>query len=393
MATIPQIRIRLLERFPEKQADLLAVRLHRPERYGALLQPHADERGVASNIHSHGRKLRVRGRKQLHAMEKVTPFSRPLHGFTLVELLVVIAIIGMLLAMLLPAMQAARESGRRSSCANNLKQLATACQSHITSMTHYPTGGWNASSSPNPDSGADWRQPGGWAFTLLPYMDETNIYNDSNRNSRAVQVFACPTRRSSSIGPGSNVMTDYAGNRGAWAVPDPSTTDTDRDTTFGMPSSAFSIPIDEAEAGAAATLLNTIQRNFAASSGTTSATGGIIFVGSSLPPVRIRDGAANTYLFAEKYVPQSFYTAGGAGYLNAAYVGDSPDTLRGGHRPPLSDSTAWLDTQKGAFGGPHAGVFNAAFCDGSVRSIDFSIDAQAHFLLSAREDRQAVQAP
>jgi len=314
-------------------------------------------------------------------------------GFTLVELLVVIAIIGTLVGLLLPAVQAAREAARRVSCVNNLKQLATACQSHITAMTHYPTGGWNASSTANPDLGADWRQPGGWAFTLLPFMDEANTYNASNRNSLPLPVFACPSRRSSPIVPGGVVMTDYAGNRGAWAVPDPTTTATDRDTTFGLPPSAGSIPIDATKAAAAATLLNTIQRNFAASSGTSSATGGIIFVGSSLPPTRIRDGTTNTYLFGEKYVPQTAYTTGTTGYSNAAYVGDSPDTLRGGHRPPLSDSTAWTDTQKGAFGGPHAGIFNVAFCDGSVRSIDFSIDAQTHFLLSAREDRQPVTVP
>jgi prepilin-type N-terminal cleavage/methylation domain-containing protein len=60
-------------------------------------------------------------------------------AFTLIELLVVIAIIGILAAMLLPVLARAKESGRRISCLNNLKQLSLAAQMFVNdNQGNYP---------------------------------------------------------------------------------------------------------------------------------------------------------------------------------------------------------------------------------------------------------------
>jgi prepilin-type N-terminal cleavage/methylation domain-containing protein len=99
-------------------------------------------------------------------------------GFTLVELLVVIAIIGTLIALLLPAIQSARETGRRMSCLNNLKQWGLAINTYQEAHNGvFPVGNVEPSNFPGGDVGTNLAG-GWWGFQarLLPYLEANNIY-------------------------------------------------------------------------------------------------------------------------------------------------------------------------------------------------------------------------
>ena len=89
--------------------------------------------------------------------------------------LVVIAIIGILVVLLLPAIQAVREAARRSSCQNNLKNLALGVLNHESTTKVFPLSydGYARAkgSRPNEENGSSW------IVSTLPYLEEQAMYD------------------------------------------------------------------------------------------------------------------------------------------------------------------------------------------------------------------------
>lgn len=105
-------------------------------------------------------------------------------AFTLIELLVVIAIIAILVALLLPAVQQAREAARRSSCKNNLKQLALAIHNYHDVHGVIPPGYYAGVNQ----TGTAWNYRRiCWMQSTLPYLEQSALY-DSVMNDREAQV-------------------------------------------------------------------------------------------------------------------------------------------------------------------------------------------------------------
>src|SRR3982750_3209634 len=127
--------------------------------------------------------------------------SRPFRirrGFTLIELLVVIAIIAVLIGLLLPAVQKVREAALRASCQNNVKQLVLAAHNY-----HDATG------SLPPASGTLRGLVGSAHFFLLPFVEQSALYQQAavngvaaswNLRTAPVKTFYCPSDASTAEG-------------------------------------------------------------------------------------------------------------------------------------------------------------------------------------------------
>ncbi|MGA2619949.1 MAG: DUF1559 domain-containing protein [Thermoguttaceae bacterium] len=157
-------------------------------------------------------------------------------AFTLVEMLVVIVLIGVMAGMLLPAVQGAREAARRTSCTNNLKQLALAMHKYESASGGFPA------IMMYPYAGTI---DSGWMPCLLPHLEQPDLYTHYRRDlnwydplnqtavATRVKVFECPSspvinRVAAGTGaaPWATVSwqaatTDYAGSGGLCSILQP----------------------------------------------------------------------------------------------------------------------------------------------------------------------------
>ncbi len=312
------------------------------------------------------------------------------NGFTLVELLVVIAIIGMLVALLLPAIQAARESARRNQCTNNLKQIGLAIQMRHDAKKLFPPG---RTGIPSANESGVTSYGISWAFELLPYVEQTSLYqalikalpSTDPQNALAmrspVSTFFCPSRREPAAdrnfdnndqAPPEEIRGvaaggDYAGSAGV-------------DINFGMTNPNGEPP---------------------------DVKGGALYTFSRNSIRHVTDGTASTIGVGEKYIPTEDEVRQARPNVDEAkmhyYQGDTA-IFSGDHRYAIMASTECGMAHGEApttgdcgtnnlweqFGSEHPSISNFVFLDGHVQAIQQGVDLIALRRISTIADDEVV---
>lgn len=287
-------------------------------------------------------------------------------GFTLVELLVVIAIIGILVALLLPAVQSARESARRMSCHNNLKQLGTALHTYHNTYRAFPMG-WTALERPGGRPYVHGEPGWGWASRVLPFLEQENLgelINDhepitalANQPARQthLQMLRCPSDAKS------REFFDLADAAGT--------------VLAEVPVANYVGVFGTMELADCETLLP----------GQQCISDGAFYHNSSTSFREFRDGTSTTLLVGERSSEHDFSTWVGAvptadeAFARILAIADHAPNSPGGH---LDDPGSY-----------HPAGTNFVFGDGSVHLITETIDLNVYYGLATLEGREQVSFP
>jgi prepilin-type N-terminal cleavage/methylation domain-containing protein len=328
-------------------------------------------------------------------------------AFTLVELLVVIAIIGVLVALLLPAVQAARESARRSSCINNLRQIGVATNNFQISRKCYPPA--NVWSGVIGDKSNDLSAH----IRLLPFMEEENLAVNYVATSNEDQVLAngvpiqslrinsylCPTEPNDTMklnadGTPNSFPTTYGINLGPWLVFDP--------TNQVTPSGAFYTnsklrPQNFQDGLSRTVLVSEVKAWSSYFSGSTTATamvpttpatictlGGTPKLGPNLTDNKEHtewgDGKCQQTGFTSTFSPNTVVAcSSGGGSYDVDFV-----TVAEGSSTTVSTYAALTSRSY------HAGLVNAVMMDGSARAVVDGIDPSLWQAMTTRAGNEVV---
>lgn len=317
------------------------------------------------------------------------------HGFTLVELLVVVAIIGILIGLLLPAVQATRESARRMTCQNNLRQLGLGMHNFSTAYRerfppgrvqygNYKTISWSTFfmdfleqselSATWEDLTASQRSTSAPDSRLYVKANFTDVINQ-NATTTKLSVYLCPsvsdehqTRRNDLIVEAGQYVgmacIDYFGNGGI----------TPNDSDFKMPDGVTNYPSYNG------TLLA-----YSAADAPASLTKGIQYR-------EVTDGLSKTILVFEASgagIDGSAATGVWAAGYNCNYIGHTTGSV------PLINpkdyaSRVWEGSPNTPMFSQHSGGVNVLMCDGSVHFLHQTTEKTVVCGLASRNVGEAV---
>jgi prepilin-type N-terminal cleavage/methylation domain-containing protein/prepilin-type processing-associated H-X9-DG protein len=337
-------------------------------------------------------------------------------GFTLIELLVVIAIIAVLIALLLPAVQKVREAASMTQCKNNLKQVALGALNYHENQGTFPAGSICRQGTGAFGNTVSYYDT--WGITILPYIEQGNVYNLWNPNmpnvasdaaagasfvqmrQSLVKTYNCPDDLSAGLGfnpyspdSGNDYTTNGPGGpggngpfkNGPYPRFMPSTYRCVSGATYGG-SDWWTNPSNPDDGGANenwddAAQIPALMAHFPGDRGVMHAVNPLVNGARPERMTDITDGSSNTLMFGEyatKDTPgrRTFWAYAYTSYNESVVTFNAPWTLGNSFAEcALTPNPSGNNQCKRAWGSFHTGgSLNFAFCDGSVHTINKNVD-------------------